>query len=386
MNSIDGPRLARQEEISGLLELVDRTFDYGQGGMAAHLPDAYGDPTPEHHAVIRREGTIVAHAGCFPRTLVIDGRELPTREIGGVATDKRYRGDGYMSSLIEFWLSRMDHEGVGLSNLGGDRQRYDRFGWETTGRECAYDITERSFTKPDEEDGNCRFYAGDAADVEAVERLHSTERLRVRRDRERYATLLNQRGYRTLLYEGSDGEAYLTVSDSRTPSRFAGDGRVVVEYGGTETGVTALLGHVISIYDQSSLTLYAHPSHPMTQMFIDQSNDWRLLTHRMVNIHDLETVLSGFTEQVSSRWRAAPTTANGAVTLAMEDGRTVMLSYDADSVTVEATEEPADIRLDRREMTRLLFGFGERQTSGQQDPLLQSVLPLDFYLWRSEWL
>jgi hypothetical protein len=201
-----------------------------------------------------------------------------------------------------------------------------------------------------------------------------------------YATLLNQRGYRTLLYEGSDDEAYLTVSDSRTPSRFAADGRVVVEYGGTETGVKALLGYVLSIYDQSSLTLYAHPSHPMTQAFIDQSNDWRLLTHRMVNIHDLETVLSGFTEQLSSRWRAAPATASGTVTLAVKGGETVRLSYDAGSVTVEATEGPADIYLDQREMTRLLFGFGERQTVGQQDPLLQSVLPLEFYLWRSEWL
>ena len=382
----DGPRLARREELPEILELVDRTFDYGGGGMATHLPDAYDDPTPEHHAVVRRDDSIVGHVGCFPRTLVVDGGELETRMVGGVATDKRYRGNGYMSALIRFWLNRMVSEGIALSNLGGDRQRYGRFGWETTGQECVYAISERSFSAGDGMERSPRIYEGDEDDVETIRRLHSTECLRVRRDRSRYIALLGQSGYRTLLTDGPGGDAYLTFSERQTPSRFVADGRAVVEYGGDAAGVRALLGHVLATRDPGSLTLYAHPAHPMTSTFAKQSNDWRLVTHRMVRIHDLEAVLSAFANQLSHRWREAPVTATGAVTLAVTDGETVKLTYDAESVAVDATEEPADVTLDRRPMTRLLFGFGERQPARRRDPLLRTVFPLEFYLWRSEWL
>jgi len=389
MESMDGPRLARPEELPEILELLDRTFDYGEGGMAAHLPDAYADPTPAHHAVVRRDDTVVGHAGCFPRTLVVGKGELQTRVIGGVATDKRYRGNGYMSALMEFWLERLEREGIGLSNLGGDRRRYGRFGWELAGRERAYDVSERSFTGPGGASGIRRLSADTAADTEIVRRLHSAEPLRVSRDRERYATLLDQAGYRTLLYDGDDagdGEAYLTFSDRSTPSRFAADGRAVVEYGGTAAGITTLLGHVLATHDSSSVTLYAPPSHRLTETFVDQSNAWRLLTHRMVNLHDLETVLSGFEERIERRWRDAPATGSGSVTLAIGNATAVEVSYDAESVAVAPTAAPADVTLDRRSMTRLLFDFGEHRPIDSGDPLLRSVLPLEFYLWRSEWL
>jgi predicted acetyltransferase len=141
MSDADSPRLACDDEFSEILELCDRCFRKERGGMAARVPFAYDPDCPEHHAVIRQDGRVVAHAAAVPQTLAVGGSEVACPGIGGIATDPRYRGNGHMSALLEFWLDELD---APLVELGGDRQRYGHFGWENGGREFRYRISHRS--------------------------------------------------------------------------------------------------------------------------------------------------------------------------------------------------------------------------------------------------
>lgn len=368
MGTTDGPRLVHPEEFSEVLELVDRCFSRERGGMAARLPFCYDETHPERHAVIYQDGTIVAHVGAIPQTLAVDSETVGCRGISGVATDPRYRDNGYMSDLLEFWLDRIDEP---LVDLGGDRQRYGHFGWENAGREVKYRITERSL--PASPDVSIHRYNGDAADLDTLCDLHAGESYRVVRTRETSRQVYGRRGIETLLAAGEQ-PSYLSFNrETRDPS--------IVEFGGSDEGIVGLLAHIFRWFNASSLTVMAPPSHQLTPTLRDSSVSWQVMSMRMVNIRDLPTLLSGFETELSRRWETYGQGVGDLTLGIVGDEDTVRLRY-GDDFTVERTDATPDLALERREMTHLLFGSPPCET--QSNPVLDAVLPLDYYIWPSE--
>lgn len=370
MATTDGPRHIRPEEFPELLELVDRCFSRERGGMAARLPFCYDENHPERHAVICRDGSIVAHVGAIPQTLAVDGGTIGCRGISGVATDPRYRDNGHMSDLLSFWLSRIDEP---LMDLGGDRQRYGRFGWENAGREIKYRVTERSLTASPA--ASVRRYNGDSADLDTLCDLHAEESYRVVRCRKKSRQMFDRRGVETLFTTG-ERPAYLSFDrETRDPR--------IVEFGGSADGIVGLFAFVFLWYDVSALTAMVPPTHRLTPILRDSSVSWQVVSTRMVNIRDLPTLLSGFESELARRWETKGH-GHGTDDLILEitgDEDAVRLHF-GDGFTVERTDASPDIALDRREMTHLLFGFPACRD--RSDPILNAVLPLDFYIWPSE--
>jgi GNAT superfamily N-acetyltransferase len=369
MPTIDGPRLVRPEEFSEVLELVDRCFSREQSGMAARLPFCYDETHLEYHAVVCRNGSVVAHAGAIPQTLAVDGGEVGCRGISGVATDPRYRGNGYMSDLLEFWLDHIDEP---LMDLGGDRQRYGHFGWENAGREVRYRVTERSLQSSP--DVSVRHYTGDAADLDTLCDIHAEEPYRVVRSRKTSRQVYSRRGTETLRTT-DEQPAYVSFNrETRDPQ--------IVEWGGSADGVVGLLAYVFQWFDASSLTVVAPPSHQLTPALRKGSESWQVTPMRMLNIRDLPTLLSGFEAELTRQWETYQGMGAGDLTLGITgDEDTARLRYD-DGITVDRTDATPDIALDRREMTHLLFGSPACEI--RSNPVLNAVTPLNYYIWPSE--
>ncbi|MFU8868945.1 GNAT family N-acetyltransferase [Natronococcus sp.] len=380
MTDAESPRLATEDDFPEMTALLDRYFAYERYGMAARLPFCYDSERSDRHAVIETDGEIVSHIAAVPQTLVVGGDTVECWGIGGVATDKRYRGDGYMSQLLEFWFDRMDDAGVPLSELSGNRQRYNHFGYENAGAELRYTISERSFAgTPEAVADAVAVYEGGDDRLEVLRELHGREPYRVRRDRKRSRITFGQRGLETLVYEGADGPAYLSLTrESRS--------RTIEEFGGSERGVETLLGHVLAMYDLNDLTARVHPRHPLDEVFHRHSRFWQQRPHRKLNVRDLPALLEAFESQLERRWLDRGRTERGDVTLALEDSdAAVRLSYGPDRVTVERVTGEPDVALDRLSMTALLFGFHDRQREvRRRDPFLEAMLPLQFYIWPTE--
>ncbi|WP_433627554.1 GNAT family N-acetyltransferase [Halomicrococcus sp. NG-SE-24] len=379
MVSIDGPRLARPDEFDEMMSLLDRYFAYERGGMAARLPHAYDEATPENHAIVRKDGDIVSHVGAIPQTLTVgEGNEIECWGVSGVTTDKRHRGNGYMTQLLEFWLDRMAEEGVALADLGGNRQRYAHFGWEQAGREHHYKIRERSF------DGSAgagmiTTYEGGDEQVETLRELHGDEPYRVRRGRERSRTVFGQRGLETLLYESDGDTAYLSLTrESRE--------RTIAEFGGAARGIEALIAHLFSAYDVDSLTAIVPPRHPRNPEFRRHSRSWSVSEHRKLNVRNLQAVLARFADQMEARWSRREVAASGRVTLGLEaESEGVELVYDRDGITVEAFDGTPEVRRPRGEMAGLLFGMHDREAELKADyPVFETIFPLDFFIWPAD--
>lgn len=373
MSDADGPRLASADEFPDLLELCDRCFRQERGGMAARLPFAYDPDHPEHHAIVRQDGQVVAHAAAVPQTLVVGGGEIPCPGIGGVATDPQYRGNGYMTALLEFWLDELD---APLVELGGDRQRYGRFGWENGGREFRYRLTPRSF--PDStSDVPVRTYDGEDAQLDTLRELHAAEPYRVKRNRERSAKVYERRGTETLLATGDD-PGYLCFDRTRNES-------TIREFGGTARTVEGLLSAVFDRFEPDTITVRTPPRHQLNPSLRRWSSYWQVTPLRKLNVRDLPGTLFGFTAQMERRLADA-SVEDETITLGIsDDNDRARLRYDGETVTVERTDAEPTVSMDRRELVHLLFGFPDQMHEiRQRHPILDAVCPLTYYIWCNE--
>lgn len=374
------PRLLRSDEFDELTALLDRYFAYERGGMAARLPFVYDPDRPERHAVIEVDGEIVSHVACIPETFSVgDGTTIESAGIGGVATAKPHRGNGYMSELLEFWLARLDDDGVPLVELGGDRQRYGHFGWERAGRELVYTITPRS--APETSYDGSVVSVHDSDDIEAVRRLHRTDSLRVKRDSATVRSIYGQRGLETLCYRDESGtiRAYICLSrESRD--------REIREFGGDANGLEALLSALFERADLNTLTVYAHPTHPRAELLENYSDRWRLRPQRSVNVRDLPAVVTAYADPLERRWERRSGVREGELSLGIESDETaVRLAVDGDDLVVETVTDEPRLSTDRRRAARLLFGGnGRRDRIADEHPLLDALFPLDYYIWHTE--
>lgn len=379
MTESEAPRIASEDEFPAVMELLNRYFHFERGGMEARFPYAYDRSRIEHHAVIERDGRIVSHAAAVPQTIVVDGAEIECWGIGGVATHKQYRGNGYMSRLLEFWLERLDAAGVPLVELGGDRQRYATFGWENAGRDRRYRITERSISDgPIASAADVETYDGEDGQLDLLQSLYGVAPRRAKRTREESASIFGQRGLETLLYRTADESAYISFTrESRD--------RSVDEYGGSEIGVRSLLGYLFRTYDVKALTVYASPADRLNPVFERLSGGWSVHPHRKLNLRDLYGLFDAFRDVLVEEWERRDGTASGEVTLGMADCDGVRLSYGADGLDVDLYNGRPAVELDRLEMTRLLFGApDETRAVGRRHPVLRSLLPLGFHIPHSQ--
>lgn len=400
MTGPSGPRLATPDEFAEMMELLDRYFAYERGGMAARLPFAYDPAHSDRHAIIVEDGRIVSHVAAIPQTLSIGAGTIECWGIGGVATDRRYRGNGYMSQLLEFWFDRMEEQEVPLSDLSGNRQRYGHFGYEMSGAEYQYGLDERSF---DGETSASESVVGyDAADhLETLRRIHGAEPYSVVRDRAESRTVFGQRGLETLVYEGDggdirDGHGGHDESDERDGS---GDrngpayvslsresrNRTIEEFGGSEAGLETLLSHVLAVYDLNELTARAPPWHPHESVIARHSRFWTAHPHRKLRICALSDLLDAFCDQLEERWVQSGRTEDGSIGLGITGGESVRITYGPEAVSIESESVDPEIELDRTTLTSLLFGMPDRCADLRAgDPLLETALPLRFFVWPTE--
>ncbi|MFC6763795.1 GNAT family N-acetyltransferase [Natrinema soli] len=380
MTDPDGPRLATPDEFPELMALLDRYFSNERGGMAARLPFAYDRDHSDRHAIIVEDGRIVSHIAAIPQTLSIGTGTIECWGIGGVATDRRYRGNGYMSQLLEFWFDRMDERGVPLSDLSGNRQRYGHFGYELSGNEHRYVLDDRSFDGEPIASESVVGYDTDEQ-LETLHGIHEAEPYRVVRDRTDARTVFGQRGLETLVYEddgGDDDPAY--VSFTRESPK-----RTIEEFGGSEAGLEALLSHVLAVYDLTELTARVPPWHPLEPVFARHSRIWSAHPHRKLRICDLHGLLEAFRGQLEDRWIQSGRTEQGSIEFGIVDGESVRVAYGPASVSIEPETGAPDLELERTTLTSLLFGLPNRcEALRATDPFLETVLPLRFFVWATE--
>lgn len=119
------------------------SYDCGKLDFPHLLPKLYGRQAgaESFHYLAKAEGRILGMLVSYPMTASILGEEFRVSGIGTVCVHPYRRGLGLMKHLMELALDDMRREGVSFSMLGGQRQRYEYFGYEPCGTKMDFTVT-----------------------------------------------------------------------------------------------------------------------------------------------------------------------------------------------------------------------------------------------------
>ena len=97
------------------------------------------------HIAIRMDGKIAAVVGIYPLPAMIAGIPVMFSTIGNVATLPEYEGKGMMKCLMTEALTEARKMGLEIARLGGDRQRYNRYGFDKAGVYFSFRLRPKTF-------------------------------------------------------------------------------------------------------------------------------------------------------------------------------------------------------------------------------------------------
>ena len=137
-------RVARPEEQAALTFFGSMVFsmDGEKTDFETLIPKEYAKERScaEHHLLAVNEQGIRGMIATLPGVMRVGKLELKTGYVGTVSVHPQARGEGHMKKLMELSLTRMRENGTDISMLGGRRQRYAYFGYESGGLEYHADF------------------------------------------------------------------------------------------------------------------------------------------------------------------------------------------------------------------------------------------------------
>jgi len=389
MTNYSGPRPVLKQEISEMMELMDFCFRKARekGGMQFYNPHCYRIDSLENNAVIVVDNKVVSHIGCIPQTAKIGlGEEINVRGISGVATNPQYRGKGLMKLLMQYWLDKMKKEKIPISDLGGDRQRYNHFGWENAGREWVFTVNKRSLPLSSKsEKWKIKKYEGAPDDLKIIMKEHNLEEFGVKRSEELYKMIMSRKGLERYIATNGLENSYIVVNGEE---KF----RNIDEFGGSAGGIKNLLIYLLEVPEVERVVIYSPYFHPHNKLFFEISAYWYLGYNRMIKIIDLPLTLKGFLGQMNRKWKKK---IIGSKWLSEKESYSLTLvnreteqraTIVFDQKTIDIQEKPCEntLVLSEFEIVRLLFSMVPLEENETGMKFLDIIFPLDFYFWHNE--
>jgi predicted N-acetyltransferase YhbS len=135
--------LAEPGDYEDLIDFCNYVFSHAHSStdFPALIPKLYRREyfMQGRHYTARENGKIRAVVGAYPLCLNVLGTALPGRGIGMVSVHPYARSRGYMRTLMEMALADMRRDGIVFSCLGGQRQRYEYFGFTPAGQQAVFE-------------------------------------------------------------------------------------------------------------------------------------------------------------------------------------------------------------------------------------------------------
>jgi predicted N-acetyltransferase YhbS len=343
-------RAAEFEEAMDFLNLV---FGVHRPHDFEHLLPAIYQPTDEWmgcNYAVRQNGRIRGIVGMFPIEWQVGDAVFKVAGIGGVSTHPKSRGAGYMKALMSHCVGLMREQGYHLSYLGGQRQRYQYFGYERCGSVASFALNRANLRHCFDDQPEIRFEPlarEDEARLGQARRLHDAQPVHCRRQPGNFynhlvnwynrpqAALDGQGRMVGYLVAGSRGDPVteLVAGDDRTALRLlrgwvAGhsEGETSIGLPAWRTGLSRLLGESCERVSVNSSGNW--------QIF-----DWAGVLDALIRLRQLSGALP-----------------EGAVAIGIEGYGTVRLAVKDGRAGAARTEEEPAVRCDTWTAMRLLFG------------------------------
>jgi hypothetical protein len=210
--------------------------------------------------------------------------------------------------------------------------------------------------------------------------LHNSDGFGLLRDESIHDILMHRLGNVTLVAwreERIDAYVVANIDDEKTVS--------INEVAGGGMGVECIIHHLF-LRQPDGIVVRLPYQHPLNGTIRSISSGWALEAWRQFKILDLVGILEGFSRQIEARISLLEPNRDQSIGLCIDGEETgAELTLGPNGVDVDETKARDDmVKLAEQDMVLLLFGSGDPHLNSILPPILSTILPLDFYIWKNE--
>ncbi|MCM8759188.1 MAG: GNAT family N-acetyltransferase [Candidatus Omnitrophica bacterium] len=341
-----------KKEYESIMQFLEESFDHSRGFFYHTFPQVMSKDTLDYENIfIIRENKKIASLICiFPQTIVLNGRKTTIGGIGSVSTHPDFRSKGYMKILMDFCIEEMKRRNYSFSILGGDRQRYNFWGYETCGTGASITITQRSCEKSGMIETVPTFrYDGSIEILEKIKQVHEKFPCYVERTIHWLKKIFDERIHTQLYFtKTKTGFAYVVAVGERTE-------RKIVEIGGDNKLWCPLIYSLLKRWNTNGVEVLFPANIPETNVLIKHASWFIIHPFCMIKILSFkETITFLFGQDFQTNYL-----------LKVSETKEVFGSGDR------------LIEFDEKKWVRILFGPFQSETPD----FMKKFLPSQFYWW-----
>lgn len=326
------------------------------------------------HLGIFLDGRLVSCVGIYPLTLCVGEKKLHFATTGNVATLPEYAGRGYFSKLFSLAMQEAEREGYDALRLGGQKQRYVRFGFEDAGALYQASFSEKNRSAVCESAYASvsfeRLTENSLSDLIYIRELTSkapcyVERYPTEGERDVYLVLHSKYSEAYIAKRGGAPIGYLCCAD---------EGKNITEL---RAQLSEDFTNILAAWQAKMQATVTVPIAPWMQ---DELFSMSCLADCItvqastkIKLLKPERVIDAF---LSLKHKMSPL-PSGEFTLKIKDLCAVRLCVDAENAYCKRVEEgSADLALDAPSATKLLFGNFPVELFGSLPACARAWLPL----------
>ena len=331
------------------------------------LPKAYADNAPDFsdwHFLAKQENRIRAMVACRPLEMNMLDKKLSCGFIGTVSVHPYSRGEGHMKYLMKMAMDNAKERGHDLMILGGQRQRYNYFGFEHMGVSMHYSVntTNLRHALRDTDVSHITFSALTESKPEEMDycwKLSNAMPVHGTRPREEYLNIMHS----------WNAECYVVRVNGDMKGYVMTAGEIVLE---DEQLLPLVLKAYLQFAGQNEIELHCAPHQKERIHILSRLCESRWIgTFEMIHILNYPKVVDTLLSLKASYMHLE----DGEVTIQVDENPTFTVRVKDQKVTVTEENLPADIALPHLEAQRMLMDL---ENAVCETRLPQSWLPLPF--------
>ncbi|HOJ31013.1 MAG TPA: GNAT family N-acetyltransferase [bacterium] len=343
-----------KKEYEKIMQFLEESYDHSRGFFYVNYPQVMSKDTMDCDNIflIREKNKIASLVSIFPQKVYLHGRQVNIGGIGSVSTHHDCRNRGYMKILMDFCIDEMKKRNYAFSILGGDRQRYNFWGYEICGTNAVITFSQRSFEKSGTTQTIPTFrYDGSKEILQKIKDVHEQMPCYVERSMKWIEKLFNERIHTQLYYTANkNGFAYVVAIGERIE-------RKIVEIGGDKTLWCPLIYSLLKRWNNNAVDVLFPGNIPEFSVLLKNAAWFRIEPFSMIKI-------LSFTDTMKFLF-------------GKDFHYGCMLKMSETKEIIGDTGNKKIIEFDEKSWSRILFGPSFIETPD----CLRKITPAQFYWW-----
>lgn len=373
-------RTANRQDMEELIDFINMVFSMLRipHNFVEVLPKVYaGDaPRSEIHEIAREGGRLCGVVGLLPYEMKVAGDTLSVGYIGSVSVHPRVRGRGVMRELMLRQIEKAKEAGLDLLALGGQRQRYEYYGFSGCGSRLRYTISKSNVRHvlSGVDTQGISFRLLEDGDAEKALSIYEKQLMTCGRTKENIIKAL--RSY------WNDALAVCRDGQMIGYAMASGDGRSIYELTlESEDVLPAVLRAWIEQKNVPLVSIVSTPYDTQRNVFFGGvSEGSSIASDEMFLCLKPDRVI----EAMMRYKRMAIPMEDGEVKLGFGGFGTIHIAVSGESISVCRTEEEPDIALDDRHAHEFVFGHDRSAWLHEDAKTPRGWFPLHLHLMEAD--